>query len=176
MRRLAWTLPPYFLKVLILIGDKVVCFHALLKVLILQGVTGRFSVSADSKALAEMERAVSPLLTSPMDQCARHLYTLNKYTIESIFGKGKCAVLAPKLVRRWGGERKRSPSKELKSKPPHVIPTCGAPKFSSLLAPGSPVGTQTYLMTARLCHPPRHVFGIFHRCANLFARACSSTG
>lgn len=32
------------------------------------GVTEEFSISADSKALAEMEPAVSPLLTIPMDQ------------------------------------------------------------------------------------------------------------
>lgn len=73
-------------------GDKIVCFHTLLKVLILREVTGGFSISADSKALAEMARAVSSLLTSPMDQCARHLYTLNHYTILFIFVEGE----------RWG--------------------------------------------------------------------------
>jgi hypothetical protein len=52
--------PLYFLEVLILMGDKVVCFHTLLKVLILRRVSGGFSISADSKALAEMARAASP--------------------------------------------------------------------------------------------------------------------
>ena len=47
--------PPVFLEVLILMGDKVVCFHTLLKVLILRAVTEGFSISVDSKALAEME-------------------------------------------------------------------------------------------------------------------------
>jgi hypothetical protein len=49
-------------------GDKVVCFHTLLKVLILPRVTGAFSISADSKALAEMARLVSPLPNIPMHQ------------------------------------------------------------------------------------------------------------
>jgi hypothetical protein len=49
-------------------GDKIVCFHILLKVLILRRVTEGFSISADSKALAEMERALSPLPTAPMGQ------------------------------------------------------------------------------------------------------------
>ena len=62
---------------LILIGDKVDCFHTLLEVLILREVTGGFSISEDSKALAEMERAVSPLPTTPVDQCVRPLYILN---------------------------------------------------------------------------------------------------
>src|SRR5208283_500641 len=118
--------------------DKVVCFHTLLKVLILLRVTEVFSISADSKALAEMERAVSPFLVSLMDQRGFSLYTLSYYTILFIFVKGKSEVLAPKLVRREEGGSKRSPSNGFKSKPPHVTPTCGAPKFSSHLAPGPP--------------------------------------
>jgi hypothetical protein len=82
-------------------GDKIVCFHTLLKVLILREVAGRFSISADSKALAKMERAVSPLLTSPMDQCALPLYTLNHYTMLFIFVKGKTEV------RRQGPDVRR---------------------------------------------------------------------
>jgi len=79
--------------------DKVVCFHTLLKVLILLRVTEVFSISADSKALAEMERAVSPFLVSLMDQRGFSLYTLNYYTMLFIFVKGKL-VLEPHL---WGG-------------------------------------------------------------------------
>jgi hypothetical protein len=82
-------------------GDKVDCFHALLKVLILRRVSEGFSISEDSKVLAEMEPAASPLLTSPVDQCGCHLYTLNHYTILFTFVKGKSEALAPKLVRRW---------------------------------------------------------------------------
>ena len=68
------TLPPCFFVSVDSNGDKVVCFHTLLRVLILRRVSEGFSISADSKALAEMERAVSPLLTSPKGQCAV-LYT-----------------------------------------------------------------------------------------------------
>jgi hypothetical protein len=73
-------------------GDKIVCFHTLLKVLILRGVAGGFSISADSKALAEMERAVSPLLTNTVDQFGCPLCTLNYYTMLFIFVKRKSAA------------------------------------------------------------------------------------
>jgi hypothetical protein len=56
--------PPVFLKVLILMRDRVVCFHTLLKVLILRAVTGGLSKSADSKALAEMATAESLFSTA----------------------------------------------------------------------------------------------------------------
>ena len=46
-----WCCPsPLFLKVLILMGDKIICFHTLLKVLILRGygsVSGRNIVGSD---------------------------------------------------------------------------------------------------------------------------------
>jgi hypothetical protein len=83
--------PPLFFISVDSSGDKVVCFQPLLKVLILRGVAGVFSISADSKALAEMERAVSRLLANPVDQCACPLYTLNNYTILFIFVKRKVA-------------------------------------------------------------------------------------
>jgi len=56
--------------VLILMGDKVDCFHTLLKVLIPRRVTEGFSISVDSKALAEMERALSSLPANPMYKSA----------------------------------------------------------------------------------------------------------
>lgn len=77
-------------------GDKVDCFHALSEVLILREVTGGFSISVDSKALAEMARAVSPLLASSRDQCTCPLYTLSYYTILFTFVKGEL-VLEPHL-------------------------------------------------------------------------------
>jgi len=65
-------------------------------VLILEGVTGGLSTSADSKALAEMARAVSPFLVSLMDQRGFSLYTLSYYTILFIFVKRRM-VLEPHL-------------------------------------------------------------------------------
>lgn len=42
LRRMVLTLPLLFLEVLILMGDKIVSFHTLLKVLILRGVPKGF--------------------------------------------------------------------------------------------------------------------------------------
>jgi hypothetical protein len=98
-------------------GDKIICFHTLLEVLILKGVTGEFSISADSKALAEMARAVSPFLVSLMDQGGFSLYTLSYYTILFIFVKEKLG-LEPHLCATlrfpfWGF---RSPSMARRSR------------------------------------------------------------
>ncbi len=95
------TLPLSFQEVLILMGDKVDCFQPLLKVLILRRVSGGLSISADSKALAEMARAVSPFLVSLKDQRGFSPYTLNYCTTLFIFVKERNEVLAPNLARRW---------------------------------------------------------------------------
>jgi len=82
-------------------GDKIVCFHTLLKVFDSAGGCGKVFDKCGFQALAKMERAVSPLLTSPMDQCALPLYTLNHYTMLFIFVKGKTEV------RRQGPDVRR---------------------------------------------------------------------